>query len=199
MGLFIADRDQVVLDPDEVSDAGAASQVIRMRPDAKYPPADGSLLTNIAISGSVAQVLSSVTGSVVTLSTAIPYDDTIPQSSEGTQVASVTLTPASAASKFLIFAFSQLGSSGQFLAMALFRDSTAGAIAVANVSVPVAGDVTVNMSLVHLVTAGSTSSTTFKLRIGPHSGTAFLNGTSGGVRNYGGALVSGLIVAEVRP
>lgn len=63
-------------------------------------------------------------------STTIPYDNTTPTSSEGTQIASVSITPGSASNKieitasFLGGAIDVVGSNSATIIAALFRDTT---------------------------------------------------------------------------
>ena len=60
------------------------------------------------------------------------------------------------------------------VAACLFQDSTADALAVAGL-VNSLSLYNQQLALVHIMDAGTTSSTTFKIRIGPNSGTLFLN------------------------
>ena len=79
--------------------------------------------------------------------------------------------------------------------LGLFQDTTSNALnAVAGTTPAVNSSET--LEIVHVMTAGTTSSTTFKLRLGPASaGTVVLNG-SGAARLFGGVATSSLVIEE---
>ena len=54
------------------------------------------------------------------------------------------------------------------------------------------------MSLTHVMTSGTTSETTFKVRCGATAGTTYFNSRSGG-REYGGVLTSSIVITEYTP
>jgi hypothetical protein len=153
---------------------------------------------NDPVPGSVIQRKESMTGAVATGTTTVPFDDTIPQNTEGTEYMSVSIIPTSAAN--LLHATSQgnfASSNGAFgFVMALFRDSTADALAV---SVDSDGAVTgVMMGTINLskkLIAASVSSTTLKIRAGSDvAGTTTFNGIVS-TRRYGG-VVNSFVAAE---
>ena len=140
----------------------------------------------------VVQLKSSSTGSLVTCSTTMPLDDTIPQNTEGTEVLTLSITPRSTTNKLEIFfssLISNLGDTG--VSIALFQDTTDNALA--------ANDIYTTQfqtgSLVHVMPAGTTSSTTFKIRVGPVTGTCYVNGYSGS-RWYDGVSSTTLTITE---
>lgn len=147
--------------------------------------------------GCVLQVVNTQAGAVATGTTTIPTDDTIPQNTEGTEFMSLSITPKSATNKLKItvvgsfsYSVSAVGS------MALFQDSTADALAVVTSSIVSSN--TENMTLVHYMTAGTTSSTTFKMRAGAGSaGTITFNGVGGG-RYFGGTMASSITIEEIQ-
>lgn len=129
----------------------------------------------------------------------IPEDNSIPQNTEGTEIITVSITPESATNR-LIIGFNAgfiVGSTTNSCAYALFQDSTANAIA-AGSSQSATSNAQVKASLVHEMAAGTTSSTTFKLRIGVNSGTFYINGNSTN-RIFGGVAAIRLWVEEVAP
>ena len=132
--------------------------------------------------------------------TQIPFDNTIPQNTEGDQYYSVTITPKSATSTLVIFAECNASHSATAantdIIMAVFQDSTANAIAAA-CEAPFGISANINLKLVHTMTSGTTSATTFKMRVGAGvAGTLYMNGCNGaGV--LGGVLRSGLVVMEI--
>jgi hypothetical protein len=81
------------------------------------------------------------------------------------------------------------------VSFALFKDSTASALAaVAELGSTATG--MINSGLVHKMTAGTTSATTFKIRMGGESaGTVTFNGYSGG-QVFGGVMASSMTITE---
>ncbi len=149
--------------------------------------------------GSFIQEVYTQTSAYVSGTTVIPLDDTIPQNTEGFEVITVTITPTSATSILEISFDGVIGNtSGTYgTSIALFQDSTAGALAATSTSVwtgasPISG------TLRHNMVAGTTSATTFKIRIGPSvTSTSAINGASG--RLYGGVATTSITVKEYTP
>lgn len=147
--------------------------------------------------GFLVQQVHNSTASMSVISTTIPVDDTIPQNTEGTELTAVatTITPKSA-TNILEFELSVpfgLGTSTTVVA-ALFQDSTAGALAASWVG-GAAGTNGV-LLLRYRMVAGTTSATTFKIRLGGSS--AFtVNGTSS-ARYFGGVMAARLFVKEIQ-
>ena len=141
------------------------------------------------------------TGAVATGTTTLPQDDTIPQNTEGDEYMTLAITPTDSTNKLAIevvwFGASSDATSG-IIAVALFQDSTANALAVGFASREVAANKHANVAFKHEMTAGTTSSTTFKIRAGLHNaGTTTFNGTSGS-REYGGVIASSIRITEVQ-
>jgi hypothetical protein len=147
--------------------------------------------------GSVLQVATFQTGAVATGTGTIPIDDTIPQITEGTEFMTLAITPTSATSKLIINVCIQLDkNNGNTLTVALFQDSTANAIA-SQFYGALGSGVSMPMSYTHSMTAGTTSSTTFRVRAGSDAaGTVTVNGRGGG-RTDGGVAVSSITIYEV--
>lgn len=151
--------------------------------------------------GKVVQVVntsSSALGSGIT--TQIPFDDTIPQNTEGGEVLTRAITPSNASNLLKIEVRIQFGQSAAGdAAIALFQDSTASALK-AN-SVNYNGDsngIHGVFVLEHWMVAGTTSSTTFKARIGPcNATTVYMNGVPGGTRVFGGVAGSSITITEI--
>ena len=152
----------------------------------------------ISLPGTVIQVVGNVTGAVATGTTTVPYDDTIPQNTEGDQYLSQAITPTSAANILEIEAspiLSTAAGGNTSMAVSLFQDATAGALATVN-SQTTASQIAANQRLLHKMVSGTTSATTFKIRGGTQTaGTTSFNG-DGGARKYGGALVSNIYITE---
>ena len=142
----------------------------------------------------VVQVVNTSTGAVATGTTAFPVDDTIPQNTEGNEFMTLAITPSDAASTLRIDIVIHITSDNDAqMRAALFQDSTANALAVATINTDISH--ANNIKFTHYMTAGTTSSTTFKVRGGSGSGTITLNGVSGG-RLYGGVLLSNITITE---
>lgn len=146
------------------------------------------------------QTVATLSTAATTGSTTIPFDDTIPQVTEGDEYLSRTITPTSAASilEIEIVLFISCATGLRNLCAALFQDGGANALACGQVVVPTAG-FTMNIVLCYRMVAGTTSLTTFTVRAGVDtSGTCTLNG-SGGARKYGGAQTSSITIREISP
>ncbi len=158
----------------------------------------GALPTTNLGTGAVVQVVNTETGAVSTGTTTIPLDDTIPQNTEGTEFMTLAITPKSATNKLRIdvtavYACSQLQT---FVGVALFQDSTANALAAVIQEVFVA-DGNVTATFAHFMTSGTTSATTFKVRIGANgASTITFNGRVAG-RLYGGVMASSITITEI--
>lgn len=153
--------------------------------------------------GKVQQMKYFMTGAYASqASVQIPQDDTIPQNTEGQEVMTLAITPTSATSllKIEVMCSGATSNNGNFT-IALFQDTTANALSAAeckgNNSSPNMYD---TGALTYVMVAGTTSATTFKVRMGPFSaaGTNYFNGLSGG-RKHGGVANSGIIITEITP
>jgi hypothetical protein len=179
--------------------ANAASGVVVLNGSSQLPAVSAALLTNIPVpSGSVVQVVNVETGAVATGTTQTPFDDTIPQISEGDEYMTLAITPKSASNKLKIDVVCQVGNAsfaGRVVA-ALFQDSTAGALAAMPVYLASATDLK-EIAFTHYMTAGTVSATTFKVRIGSDGITITFNGVSAG-RLFGGSLASSITITEIK-
>lgn len=139
----------------------------------------------------------------------IPFDNTIPQQSEGSEFLTVTITPASASSFLLVEAVAWLSESANHsnqVIGAIFRDADADAIVAGwasigfqNVSYGGANNYSNGPLVLRVrVPSGSTSPTTFKLRGGCDSGPAVLDGL-GNVAMLGGSVRTTITVTELAP
>lgn len=130
------------------------------------------------------------------ISAVMPADNTIPQITEGAEIVTASITPKSATNRLVIEAecFGMVGSAGT-ITIALFQDTTVDALAASGVG---AGATTVVMPRIrHEMAAGTTSSTTFRMRVGPSSGAAnfYINGDTS-ARLYGGVGATRIRVTE---
>ena len=128
----------------------------------------------------------------------IPLDNTIPQSNEGTEIVTATITPTNASNRLRVSISIPFIETNQIWAIAaLFRDSGANAIAGSVVSTSNAGANSVPMSFHYEVAAGSTSATTFKLRIGGNTGTLYINRDVSGNNTFGGICAVRITITEI--
>jgi hypothetical protein len=155
---------------------------------------------NALIQDRIVQVVNTQTGAVATGTTIFPNDDTIPQNTEGDEYMTLAITPTSATNKLRIdivaMASTSITANGQ-MGLGLFQDSNANALA----SISNYSGVTFtanNFKLTHYMTAGTTSSTTFKVRIGAAAAnTTTFNGEAG-ARIHGGTLASSITITEIQ-
>lgn len=150
--------------------------------------------------GAAVQLVYNETGALATGTTTIPADDTIPQSTEGDQYLSQTITPKSATDILVIEVVALLTSSAATVDLigALFQDSTANALAANFLRVVTTANRGQPFILKHTMVAGTTSATTFKFRAGAGSAaTISFNGTAGS-RIFGGVAASSITVTEYK-
>lgn len=148
--------------------------------------------------GPVAQVVNTQTGAVATGTTVIPFDDTIPQNTEGDEYMTLSITPKATTNKLKIDVVVMISNSlADNISVALFQDSTANALAALSTFIDTATAVR-HVSFTHYMAAGTTSSTTFKVRAGRSTtGTVTFNGQLGG-RLFGGTAASSITITEIR-
>lgn len=187
----------LTLDPNSSETIDGATTKAIVGPAQGRVVCTGSLFRTIGFSSSkIVQVIEGTPNTTYSsITTTMPYDNSIPQNTEGGEVVTVTITPTSASSRLVIEAqfFGTSTSSGTVIA--LYQDSTAGAIAAGVLAH--ASDVVTNGGIRYEMAAGTTSATTFKLRAGNNSGaTTYVNGSSGG-RLFGGVGACRIKVTEI--
>jgi hypothetical protein len=143
------------------------------------------------------QRVSSSTTTMSQSASTIPLDDTIPQNTEGAEILTVSITPQDATNKLWIdfFGFGS-NTTAEYVQTALFQDSTANALA-ATSNYCLSASKTIPLNLHHEMDAGTTSSTTFKIRVGGNSGSTTVNGYDNN-RMLGGVAACWIIVKEVK-
>jgi hypothetical protein len=155
-------------------------------------------------SGAVGQVIAvsnTQTGAVASGTTVMPADDTIPQITEGDEYMTLAHTALSTSNKLkidvvVVCAESAAGTPLK-VGVALFKDTTTDALA-AVTSRMVAQDVLTAISFTHYMTAPSTSSVTYRVRIGPGAaGTVTFNGITA-ARIFGGVMASSITITEIK-
>ena len=149
--------------------------------------------------GSVLQTIQVTKTTLQSCTTAIPADDTIPQNTEGDEVFTATITPASSSNKVLVTvtAYGTIPSTA-FGAFAVFRDSTASAIATGYNRSQAGGILQATWSINFLDSPATTSAITYKVRAGASTGTLQINGNDGGTRVYGGTTQCSITLQEIK-
>jgi hypothetical protein len=145
----------------------------------------------------VRQVVYATLGTQVFSGSNIPFDNTIPQITEGFEILTVNITPQSITSNLYVLAIANISCSQVATgALALFRDSTANAYGVASTAVLTA-NTSENLSVIAMIPSGSTSASTIRLRGGANGGNLYVNGSAAGGQSFGGRFATSLMVMEV--
>lgn len=128
------------------------------------------------------QITDVVQGSVTTQ---IPFDNTTPQSTEGSLIATISFTPKLATSKILLYLgfMTDSGTSNRNNTLAFFRDTTF--LTASSLNIATAGRPQ-NLSAFHIFTPGSTSTITLTARFGSSNA-----GTTSYIQRAGGATFGG--------
>jgi hypothetical protein len=146
----------------------------------------------------VEQVVYYQTGDLITCTTVIPFDDTIPQITEGDHVISATITPKHATDILLIdfsTSFGATGAANGIVTGAIFQDAVPDAIAASFAASRPYLDGT--LTIKHAMVAGSTLPMTFSVRCGPAVGSsAYINGNEAGSRMDGGVSSTIITITE---
>ena len=130
------------------------------------------------------------------LTTVIPLDDTIPQSSEGTQIISVAYTPKYSTSTLICEFTGQVTAAAADNVVAALFNGAANAFAAEMVNIT-AANLKVSFALTGSYAPGSTSAQTITVRVGAGSQIVRMNGTSAG-RLLGGVSAAVLTVYEIK-
>ncbi len=170
--------------------------------DFSFPTSDGTSGQVLTTNGSKVLSFSTITGlrqfvttsltALTTITTVLPLDNTIPQITEGDQILSLAITPVSASSTlfFNITVTAGSNSTSRQVCAALFQDATANAL--------VASADSNSVTFQYTMTSGTTSSTTFTVRVGPSAaGTCYVNGSVGGVALFNGKSSTVMTIMEI--
>ena len=150
----------------------------------------------------VKQIVRVSTAQHVTLgSTALPFDTSIPQKTEGNliEALNISITPLSATNRLLFKGNINLASGGSnLLGIALFQDTGANALYAQNG--PGQDAAPISYSIYFDMAAGTTSTTNFYFRAGTNAGGQIdLNGVEGGGNFFGGKCNSTIEIWEYTP
>ncbi|MHB8084280.1 MAG: virulence factor Pgp3 [Dehalococcoidia bacterium] len=145
----------------------------------------------------IIQIVNYETGAVASGSTTTPLDNTIPQITEGDEYMTLAITPTSASNKlFIQISFMFAANAARTAVVALFKDTTVDALA-ASLQTTAGADIPVSCSFSHYMTAGVTTSITFRVRAGvTSSATLTFNGANGS-RLLGGVMASSITITEI--
>ena len=154
-------------------------------------------LTKVQTGGPIVQIVITQDGDAASGTTLIPRDDTIPQITEGDEYITAKITPMDTGNILIIDVTIQGSiSAAGTLTAALFQDSTADALAAIGSREPL-NDQLFHLSFRHRMAAGTTSETTFRVRMGSNTaGTTRFNSVASG-RQYGGVAASSITVTEI--
>lgn len=132
------------------------------------------------------------------LSTVMPFDNTIPQITEGTEIITTpAYTPRKATNTIRLEMFGDFSTSTSagYVSAAFFQDAITNALRATGRTV---AD---NQNMTPLVlqwsgSAGSAASRIYRLRVGPDTGNAFANGTGTGAK-FGGTMAVTMRLTEI--
>lgn len=149
--------------------------------------------------GDVVQFQYARDGAAATGTTALPFDNTTPQNTEGDERMTLAITPTATMNILNIqhtglYATNATG--GDNIGLALFQDSNADALAATN-DITGTNSSPVSISLGHQMVAGTVSETTFKIRAGDSSGsTVAINALADGSGRWNGLSASEITITE---
>ena len=150
-----------------------------------------------AASSAILQCLQTTYATNADLTVTIPNDDTVPTSSEGTQVLSQAITPADNTNKVLCIVdiWGAMNTASTFMSVSLLRGTTTIQVASHGFGTGTA-NFPAAVSFAFLDSPASASAQTYSVRVGPNGNICRLNGTTGG-RMFGGASACTLTLMEV--
>jgi hypothetical protein len=150
------------------------------------------------VMGTPIQTVLTRTSTLQSVTTTIPQDNTIPTSSEGTELTGLTtsFTPKKIGNIIIVTVNLFFGTSANVsAAAALFKNSDAAAIAAAG---QISNITVSSMMFHHKETVTSLDAISFKVRMGPTSAaTVYLNGVAG-AQLFGGVASSSITIEEIQ-
>jgi len=168
-------------------DDGSSAQWVPANPMPVMPTGTGIL-----------QTVSFQTGAVATGTTTMSLSDSIPQITQGNEYMTLAITPLLITSRLVInVTFTGAHNTFNNIIVALFRDSTANALAAVPSNYANVSNDLRSLRFTHTTASVSLSPTTFRVRAGGSAaGTLTFNGV-GGVRSLGGVMASSIVIQEV--
>jgi hypothetical protein len=157
----------------------------------------GAIIADDLPAGTVLNSKFAESNSEFTLTGVIPFDNTIPQITEGTQIISASITPTKTTSRIvgIVSVNGDADSTSVQTVLAAFRGTTANAIAATWVKY-ISYSSLISFEFTDL--PNTTSATTYSIRVGPDNGTLYVN------RAQSGALLGAsnkitLMLIEINP
>lgn len=180
--------DFILLNPTFVA-AGAAGNILT---------SDGVKWVSSEPTPEVIQIVEASYSTASSTASNILFDSTVPQSGEGAQILSASITPTNLSNRLRIEVdLPMIDADGLTAAIAaLFHELSSNALATAVVVFPAAA-YTTNMSFSHEMEAGITTAKTFTVNIGASAGTMYVNRRSTGA-TLGGATAARLRITEIK-
>lgn len=192
--------DKTQIDASLSAKADTTSVYDKTTADSRYVQSSGltaSIRSN-APAGSIINSAYAEYTTNATLATVIPVDDTIPQSTEGIQILTASLTPSSTTNKVRVRFKGQavIDTAGANFSAALFVNSGTSAVRAAFMTVPGTSQAEeISFEFEHV--PGATTAQTYAVRVGPSLGNARMNGGTAG-RIFGGTSAATLVLEEVK-
>jgi len=142
-------------------------------------------------------VLSTAVASGATLT---PYDDTIPQITEGQEFMTLAITPQSTLNILKITIVMQLNCSiDENIVAHLHQDAVANALSAVVVRTNAAADSPKTVSFTYVMVAGTVSATTFRARAGAATANTVTFNGAAAARRFGGVCGSSITIEEYKP
>jgi len=157
-----------------------------------------------AESGQIIQVVSTNITAVSSTQAAIPFDDTVPQITEGVEIGSLAITPSASGNGIIImsqFNIDQGSLSGnRKMAISMFLDTTANAVAVQSVPGQGAAWNGLPTHMQYTTIAPSSTACSYSFRAGAADSGAYwyFNALGNATNNFGGVLLSNITIQEVQ-
>ena len=174
--------------------AGATDQVLT------YSSSGTAAWADPAGGGKVLQSVFYNTATQTDTNTAFPFDNTIPQISEGTEILSQAFTPESASSNIFIQAKINYGmSTNARIVIALFTSASTNALSITRTGLGGNWDEQGVTYVQWMLASGSTSARTYSVRLGT-SGTSYyarINKTGANSAYFGTANNSNMLIMEI--
>lgn len=150
--------------------------------------------------GMIVQTSESTIATALLTAVNIPFDNTIPQITEGAQVMTHAFTPQDASNNLRIECISwATNGANQNCTLAIFAQGTANAIAAVDI-IGAGASIASGAYCTATMVAGVTTAITFEARFGPDGGVnSRLSGSIGAGHKYGAAGITTLRVTEFLP
>ncbi len=158
-----------------------------------------------SVSANLIQIVRTSTTASFSIGTTIPFDNTIPQITEGSQVITLAITPTNASNRLYLDAVvsgymlsgSGFNAGGAFT---IFQDTNVNAISstLGGNALPATAGAVYHTKITYNMLAGTTSATTFQIRAGVTSPGDFCYINRETAALYGGSLVLTFTITEVK-